>query len=62
MDIHDEITIPGQEARYGETPAWLADSPVRPAVKARREVQNTPYNVRRFLSNLAFPPGWRYGA
>ena len=35
MDIHDEITIPGQEARYGETPAWLAGSPVWPAVKAQ---------------------------
>ena len=35
MDIQDEITIPGQEARYGETPAWLANSPVRPAVKAQ---------------------------
>ena len=35
MDIHDEITIPGQEARHGETPAWLADSPVWPAVKAQ---------------------------
>lgn len=33
MDIHDEITIPGQEARYGETPAWLRDSAVWPAVK-----------------------------
>ena len=35
MDIQDEITIPGQEARYGETPAWLANSPVWPAVKAQ---------------------------
>ena len=35
MNIHDEITIPGQEARYGETPAWLMDSPVWPAVKAQ---------------------------
>ena len=35
MNIHDEITIPGQEARYGETPSWLADSPVWPAVKAQ---------------------------
>ena len=35
MDIRDEITIPGQEARYGETPAWLAGSPVLPAVKAQ---------------------------
>ena len=35
MDIHDEITIPGQEARHGETPAWLAGSPVWPAVKAQ---------------------------
>ena len=33
MDIHDEITIPGQEARYGDVPAWLTDSPVWPAVK-----------------------------
>ena len=33
MNIHDEITIPGQEAHCGETPAWLADSPVWPAVK-----------------------------
>ena len=35
MDIRDEITIPGQEARYGETPTWLAGSPVLPAVKAQ---------------------------
>ena len=35
MDIRDEITIPGQEARHGETPSWLAGSPVLPAVKAQ---------------------------
>ena len=35
MDVHDEITIPGQEARYGDVPAWLADSPAWPAVKAQ---------------------------
>ena len=35
MNIHDEITIPGQEARHGEVPAWLGDSPVWPAVKAQ---------------------------
>ena len=35
MKIHDEITIPGQEARYGETPAWLTDSPVWSAVKTQ---------------------------
>ena len=35
MNIHDEITIPGQGARHGEVPAWLADSPVWPAVKAQ---------------------------
>ncbi len=35
MNIQDEITIPGQEARYGETPAWLSDSSVWPAVKAQ---------------------------
>ena len=35
MDIHDEITIPSQEARYGETPDWLTDSAVWPAVKAQ---------------------------
>ena len=35
MNIHDEITIAGQEARHGEVPAWLADSPVWPAVKAQ---------------------------
>ena len=35
MNIHDEITIPGQEARYGDAPAWLSASPVRPAVKAQ---------------------------
>ena len=35
MNIHDEITIPGQEARHGEAPAWLADSPVWPAVRAQ---------------------------
>ena len=35
MNVHDEIIIPGQEARHGETPAWLADSPAWPAVKAQ---------------------------
>ena len=35
MDIRDEITIPGQEARHGETPSWLAGSPAWPAVKAQ---------------------------
>ncbi len=35
MDIHDEITIPGQEARHGEVPAWLLDSPAWPAVQAQ---------------------------
>ena len=35
MNIHDEITIPGQEARHGEMPSWLADSPVWPAVKGQ---------------------------
>ena len=127
MDIRDEITIPGQEARHGDVPAWLSASPVWNAVKALardqvirwqemakvagldpaainridgdvrdlterrqilqrtrlalmtpdviqqwlmayseplygrrplrhdlREVQNTQYNVRRFISNLAF--------
>ena len=33
MNIYDEITITGQEARYGDVPLWLADSPVWPAVK-----------------------------
>ena len=33
MDIQDEITIPGQDARHGETPAWLTDSPVWQAVR-----------------------------
>ena len=37
MNIHDEITIPGQEARYGETPAWLTDSAVWPAVKGQTD-------------------------
>ena len=35
MDIHDEITIPGQEARHGDAPAWLTASPVWPAVQAQ---------------------------
>ena len=35
MNIHDEMTIPGQGARHGEAPAWLADSPVWSAVKAQ---------------------------
>ena len=35
MNIHDEITIPGQEARYGDVPAWLTNSAVWPAVKAQ---------------------------
>ena len=25
MEIHDEITIPGQEAHHGEVPAWELD-------------------------------------
>ena len=29
MEIHDEITIPGEEARYGDAPTWLRASPVR---------------------------------
>ena len=37
MNIHDEITIPSQEARYGEVPSWLADSPVWPAVQAQTD-------------------------
>ncbi len=35
MEIHDEITIPGQEARHGDAPAWLTASPVWPAVQAQ---------------------------
>ncbi len=35
MNIHDEITIPGQEARYGDAPAWLTASPAWPAVRAQ---------------------------
>ena len=35
MNIHDEITIPGQEARHGDAPAWLTASPVWPAVRAQ---------------------------
>ena len=35
MNIHDEITIPGQEARYDDAPAWLSGSPVWPAVKGQ---------------------------
>ena len=35
MDIHDEITIPGQQARYGDAPAWLTASSAWPAVKAQ---------------------------
>ncbi len=37
MDIHDEITIPGQEARHGAVPAWLADSQIWPAVNAQTD-------------------------
>ena len=37
MEIHDEITIPGQEARHGETPAWLTDSPVWPSVRGQTD-------------------------
>ena len=33
MDIHDEITIPGQEVRHRDVPAWLTASPAWPAVK-----------------------------
>ena len=35
MDIHDEITIPGQGARHGDAPAWLSASPAWPAVRAQ---------------------------
>ena len=35
MDIRDEITIPGQEARYGDAPAWLTASSAWAAVKAQ---------------------------
>ena len=35
MDIQDEITIPAQEARHGDAPAWLSASPAWPAVKAQ---------------------------
>ena len=35
MNIHDEITIPGQEGRHGDVPAWLMDSPAWPAVQAQ---------------------------
>ena len=37
MNVHDEIIIPGQEVRHGETPAWLAGSPIWPAVKAQTD-------------------------
>ena len=37
MNVHDEIIIPGQEARHGETPSWLAGSPVWPAVHAQTD-------------------------
>ena len=37
MDIHDEITIPGQEARHGDAPAWLTGSPAWPAVQAQTD-------------------------
>ena len=37
MNIHDEITITGQEARCCDVPAWLTDSPVWPAVKAQTD-------------------------
>ena len=35
MAIHDEIIIPGQEARHGDAPAWLSASPAWPAVRAQ---------------------------
>ena len=35
MNIRDEITIPGQEARHGDAPSWLSASPVWQAVKAQ---------------------------
>ena len=35
MNIHDEITIPGQEARHGDAPAWLRAGPAWPAVRAQ---------------------------
>ena len=35
MDVHDEITIPGQETRHVDVPAWLVGSPVWPAVNVQ---------------------------
>ena len=35
MDIHSEITIPGQGARHGDAPPWLSASPVWPEVKTQ---------------------------
>ena len=37
MNIHEEITIPGQEARHGDAPAWLTASSAWPAVKAQTD-------------------------
>ena len=37
MDIHDEITIPAQEARHGDVPAWLSASQVWPAVNSQTD-------------------------
>ena len=37
MNIHDEITTPGQEARHGNAPAWLTASPTWPAVRAQTD-------------------------
>ena len=37
MDIQDEITIPGLEARHGGAPAWLLASLAWPAMKAQTE-------------------------
>ena len=37
MNIRDEITIPGQEARHGDAPAWLSASPAWPAVNAQTD-------------------------
>ena len=37
MEIHDEIIVPGQEARHGDVPAWLSGSPVWPAVNAQTD-------------------------
>ena len=48
MEIHDEITVPGQEARYGETPSWLSPA-------ARRLIGDAVASVVQYAREVGKP-------